>query len=401
MVSVKLILRKDKSNSVGEHPLYIRITKNRKPKYLSLGFYLKLEWWDAEGARVRKPHPNSQRLNNYLSVKVAEAQAVALEMETKDKTIQPHKIKEQIMGKAPSSLIRFAKSYLLDLEGKMKIGTYRKTKSVLFKIVKYNKGRDLLFEDVTVKWLKDYEQYLKRVRGNSVNTINANFRTLRGIFNLAINEELLPYDKNPFRRFKLSTEKVKKNYLSEDELKLIELAPIELNSKKDVHRDMYVFSAYTGGLRISDMLLLRWRNFDGERVIMQTKKTASTISIKIPTTAMQIIHKYSLKNQQPDDFIFPIFKNDVDYSDPEYLFNSISSATAYTNGDLKDIAKLVGLKKHISFHTARHTFATRALMKGVRIEYVSKLLGHSSIATTQIYAKIVNEELDKAMAVFD
>jgi site-specific recombinase XerD len=68
---------------------------------------------------------------------------------------------------------------------------------------------------------------------------------------------------------------------------------------------------------------------------------------------------------------------------------------------LKIIAAKAGIEKHISFHSSRHTFATRALKKGMRIEYVSKLMGHTNLKTTQIYAKIVNEELDKAMDVFN
>ncbi len=73
----------------------------------------------------------------------------------------------------------------------------------------------------------------------------------------------------------------------------------------------------------------------------------------------------------------------------------------YANKDLKFIAEKVGIEKNISFHTSRHTWATRALRKGMRIEYVSRLMGHSSIKTTQVYAKIVNEDLDRAMDVFD
>ena len=83
------------------------------------------------------------------------------------------------------------------------------------------------------------------------------------------------------------------------------------------------------------------------------------------------------------------------------LLKSISSNTAYANKNLKVIAEKAGIEKHISFHTSRHTFATRALLKGMRIEYVSKLLGHTAIKTTQVYAKIVNSELDKAMDVFN
>ena len=101
-----------------------------------------------------------------------------------------------------------------------------------------------------------------------------------------------------------------------------------------------------------------------------------------------------------DDFIFPFLKNYIDYSDKKVLHRAISSHTAYTNKDLKVIAKLAKFDKHIHFHTSRHTFATRALRKGMRIEYVSRLPGHTNIKTTQVYAKIVNQDLDDAMDNF-
>ena len=82
-----------------------------------------------------------------------------------------------------------------------------------------------------------------------------------------------------------------------------------------------------------------------------------------------------------------------------YILSQEEQKPLYSN--LKRIAKKAGIKKNLSFHTSRHTFATWALRKGIRIEYVSKLLGHASIKETQIYAKIVNEELDKAMEVFN
>ena len=401
MATVKIILRTSKLNSTGEAPLCLRIIKNRRAKFVFLNYRISPEFWDDENKRVKKSHPNHQRLNSYIASKIADAQGVAVEMETAEKNILPEQIKDQIMGKAPVSFFKYADKYLAQLQLSQKIGTERKVKSILFKMKEYMSGKDLLFEHITVTWLKTYEQYLRSKKGNKTNTVSSNFRTLRVIINLAINEELITPDKNPFKRFKLSTEKVKKDYLTDDELMMIELAPLQRNSMKDHHRNMYVFSAYAGGLRISDMLLLKWKNFDGERIVVQTRKTSSTVSIKLPGRALDILKTYQRNDAQPEDFIFPILKNGVDYSDARFLFNEISSATAYTNDDLKEIAAIVKLEKRVSFHSARHTFATRALMKGVRIEYVSKLLGHANIATTQIYAKIVNEELDKAMEVFN
>ena len=97
----------------------------------------------------------------------------------------------------------------------------------------------------------------------------------------------------------------------------------------------------------------------------------------------------------------PLVNNDVDYSDPKFLHRTLSSSATYTNKDLKKIAEAAKVNKRLHFHTSRHTVATSALRKEMRLEYASKLMGHSDLRTTQIYAKIVNEELDKAMEVFD
>ena len=83
------------------------------------------------------------------------------------------------------------------------------------------------------------------------------------------------------------------------------------------------------------------------------------------------------------------------------IYNAISSANAYINKDLRKLAKLAGIDKKISFHSARHSWAVRALQRGMRIEYVSKIMGHASVKQTEVYAQIVNEELDKAMDVLN
>ncbi len=401
MVTVKVIYRTDKTNKKNEHPFYLRIIKNRKPKYISLGVYLHPEYWDAENEKIKSKAPNAQYIINYIAKKVSEAQAVALQMETTSKYNLPEKVKEEIMGKAPESFFKYAGRYLKELDCNKQIGTYRKAKAIIGKVREYTNNTDLLFDHITVTWLKGYEQYLRTDKKNRINTINSNFRVIRRIINAAINEDLITDDKNAFKKFKLSTEKGKMEYLTEDELQLIEQAPLEPGSNKDHHRNMYIFSAYAGGLRISDILMLRWKHYVADKIVIETKKTGSVVSIKLPSKALEILEKYKTENIKPEDFIFPFFKSNNDYADKTFLFNAISSGTSYTNDDLKDIAKALGIKKKVSFHTARHTFATRILRKGVRIEYVSKLLGHASITTTQIYAKVVNEELDKAMEVLN
>ena len=106
-------------------------------------------------------------------------------------------------------------------------------------------------------------------------------------------------------------------------------------------------------------------------------------------------------DSKPTDFIFPIFKNHINYDDPVTLHNSISASNAFANKKLRLLIMMAGIDKKISFHCSRHSFAVRALRKGMRIEYVSKLMGHSDIKTTQIYAKIVNSELETAMDIMN
>src|SRR5204862_7327718 len=137
---------------------------------------------------------------------------------------------------------------LNELESNGQMGSHDKAKSVLGKLKKYMKGRDLSFDEVTVFWLKNYEIYLRAELSNKINTIHSNLKIFRKLINAAISEEIFPYDKNPFLRFKLKWENVSKEYLTEDELNSLEMLKLEPGSRKDHHRNMYIFAAYTAGL---------------------------------------------------------------------------------------------------------------------------------------------------------
>jgi integrase/recombinase XerD len=164
---------------------------------------------------------------------------------------------------------------------------------------------------------------------------------------------------------------------------------------------MFIFAAYTGGLRISDVLKLKWQNFDGTHLHIAIHKTKSQLSIKLPNKAIAIISEFQTNKTKPTDFIFPMLPNGTDLNNPQISYTQISSATAYINKNLKLLATKADIQKHLSFHISRHTWATRALKKGISIDKVSKLMGHAQLRETQIYAKIVNSELDKAMDVFN
>ena len=119
---------------------------------------------------------------------------------------------------------------------------------------------------------------------------------------------------------------------------------------------------------------------------------------KIGQLALDLINKYKKKDAEQDDFIFPVITNKELYlKNDEYRYTFIESANKAANFQLRRIAKKLEIPVKVTFHISRHTFATNALNNGMRIEHVSKLMDHRDISTTQVYAKIISEELDKAV----
>jgi integrase/recombinase XerD len=401
MATVKIIRKIEKQRKDGRAPLYIRIIKDRTPKYVSLGILVTEKEWKPDTNQVISKYPNSARVNKVIAAKLLEAHKLSVDLEDGKKITTNKKIKEDIMGKGPKSFFDYADAYVDSLENTGRVGVHRKDKAIIKKLKDYRKSGPLMFHEITYTFLKEYEEHMRVHCENGTNTIHGNFKVIRKIMNDACNDDTIDRNSNPFYKFKLTTEPSNREFLSEEELLAVENCKLPEGSKLNDHRNAYIFAAYAGGLRISDILQLKWNNFDGDHINLVMHKTGRQLIIKLPKKAIEIINRYKHEGSQSDDFVFPFLRNDKDYSEPKVLHYSIASATTLANKSLDSIRKKLKWDKHISFHTSRHTFATRALRKGMRIEYVSKILGHSNIKETQVYAKIVNEELDKAMEIFD
>ena len=397
MSSIKILQKIDKLDSNGEAPLYLRIIKDRKAKFISLKIKLKPSEWNDSQCKVKKSNANSQRINNYLAQKVAEAQGVALEMESNSKYVNPKTIKQTIMGYSSHSFIKYFEQRIEKFKTSGKVNIAYKQKYVLSKLRKYLDNKDIDFNEINLTFLNDYENYLIYKLGNSQSTATADLKAFKTVFSNAVKEKIVPIEKNPFNKFKLKYVQVTKEFLTENEIQIIENLNLKENTYISKTRDIYIFATYAGGLRFSDVVNLKWPDYNGVNISLSTQKTKSIVSIKLPSKAIELIEKYKTETSEPHHFIFPFFNNQKDYSDNTKKYYAVTSLNSRVNRELKQIAKLAGIEKHIHFHTSRHTFATRALKRGMRIEYVSKLLGHSNIQTTQIYAKIVNKDLDDAM----
>src|SRR5690606_14253268 len=145
--------------------------------------------------------------------------------------------------------------------------------ATLSKLKIYLNNKDLSFDDFDLAFLKKYERYLRDELSNAPNTIHSNLKIFRKVFNDAVREELIELNQNPFTKFKLKWEKTSKEYLTEEELMAIEHVTLKENTLIADHRNMYVLAAYAGGVRISDLLQLRWQNYDGSHIRVFTQKT--------------------------------------------------------------------------------------------------------------------------------
>lgn len=197
----------------------------------------------------------------------------------------------------------------------------------------------MCFDEINVELIRDFQEFLLVECKNHVNTVNANLKVIRKLLNDAVAEELMPIDKHPFNKIKLRGLPSKRDFLLDEELEKIEKLKIPKYSQMNHHRNMYVFSAYACGIRISDLLMMRWQNLNGDHLYFQIRKNMQPLGIKLPPKAKEILHLYRQLAEMkagdgkinPASFIFPLLKIDCHDLDKRRIHNAISSATGYTN----------------------------------------------------------------------
>jgi len=405
MATVKVILRKDKINEkTNLAPLFIRIIKDRKSKFISLGVKVDPKFWNEEKMCIKKGFNNYIELNNFILHKRSEAEKISLELEANTSKVTTSTITKQLKGKKPKNFFQYADDKMLELKNKHSYGTILAYQVYLNKLEAYCGNRNLEFNDIDLDFIKAYEKYLYEKLGNNSGTVLVAFKIIKIMFNFAINEDLISLNQYPFRKYSFKKPITNKNYLNEDQFKEVLNYDVSKLKQNEIHYDMFIFACYAGGLRFSDVVELKWIDFlpKEQYIVKVIQKTKRKHQFKLPQKAISIIEKYRRNEYKSTDFIFPLLKDDFDYSKTqEYLFKDTAKYNTLTNQTLNKIGKELKLPFPLTFHTSRHTFATRALNKGMRIEHVSKILDHTNISITQIYAKIINKELDKAMDIMD
>ena len=369
--------RKKKLLSNGTALVQVEVYIKGQKKYFTTNIYLTPNQWDSKHRKVRN-HPNAIRLNKQITDFIATLENIELERRNSGKTFALNNLSDYLNGKKSDSFMDF-----MECEIKESLLTHstKTTMNTTLNTLKEYK-QNILFSELNYEFLSEYEKFLY-AKKLSINTINKHFTHIRKFVNLAINKELFELNKYPFRKFKPKTEMVKREFLTPEELEAIEV--IQLSKEKEYLQkslDMFLFCCYTG-LRFSDVTALNNDNITIEDakywIVIKMQKTSE--EVRIPLSALfnkkgvTILKRYTLEDSKKP------------------FFGDLSNAQI--NEHLKEVVKLAGINKKITFHAARHTQATYLLYKGVSITTVQKLLGHKKIQTTQIYTKIMDMTIVK------
>lgn len=395
--NAKIVIRK-KSNKAGLYPLAIRITKNRRSNYHYIGHYIELKYWDEKSIRVRKSHPNAASLNNLLAKKLSEATKMLIDLQTEKKDLSSNHIKKRLYT-APKSTNFFevAQDFLHELETDKKIARFSADKVRVNHVLNFNKSKQLTFQEIDEQFLRNFKSYLKIKLGLSERSIVNNLVVIRTIYNRAIKLEVVDRRLYPFGsdKIQLKFPETQKSGLNKEEI--IALENVSDLTIREIHaRNIWLISFYFAGIRVADVLKIRWSDIYDNRLHYRMNKNSKLLSLRIPNKAFPIIHHYSNCKQHDNDFVFPEMKL-ANFKDPKDVFNKTNTATKKLNKYLGRVAGKAGINKKVTMHIARHSFGTISEDK-IPIKMLQKLYRHSSITTTINYqSNFMHKDADDAL----
>lgn len=396
-VTSKIVLYTSKTLKNGEHPIMIRITQDRKPKYLSTGFSCLPTLWDKKKEQPLKKHPNYKELLLLIESKKVVLLKTIMEMDTEKLDYSSEEVKDKMRAsKDKKQVMAFLTEIINNLEKTNKVGNASAYKDLKRTLLRFKGAKDFSFSEVTHSFLLQLEQYL-RERNLAETSISVYFRTLRSVFNKAIHEKHVKKDSYPFDEFKISkfnTDTQKRAISKEDLNKILALDLIEGSIEYDA-RNILIFSYYTMGTNFIDIANLKWENVTNDRLQYARAKTGDFFNFKLLAPALAIIEYY--RPTRSNNYIFPIFDKEK-HTQPLKMRTRLQTANKIYNRKLKAMGILVGITIPLTTYVARHSAATHMKKSGVAVSVISQAMGHESEKVTQIYLdSIENDAVDNAL----
>lgn len=404
MANIKILLRVqtkqgERPDPDKEYPIVLRFIQRRKVKFTYLGHTSSITNWDEKLQQVKKTHPLYKSLKVLIANKKAEAENALIDLEVRQPVFSLEQLTKKVSrAKATRSFFDFAQEYVEEIYQRKKINVAKSEESRLTGLRKFFQGQDIEFYDIDVAALSRLKTYLT-AEGKSDKTINNYLIMIRTIFNKAIREGVVEREYYPFGgRDKIQLKHIQGKKIGLEEFELDKIRSLKLEEKSAVWhaRNVFLLSYNFAGVRIGDLLRLRWDEIQNNRLVYEMGKTKAQVSIPVSGEAQEILSFYKKDKRSFDDVILPYLK-EVDWKSAVDIQTKQNSAISNINKRLKRLAKLARINKTMSNHIARHTFGNISGDK-IPIPILQKLYRHQSLNTTAVYqGNFLHKETDDAL----
>ena len=381
-------LRSNYVNKDGKTPVMLRIYLNNERLSLgSTGIAVVKTQWDCVNEKIKGRTTEALSINLELDNIRNGLQNIYRKLEDSD-DLCLERIKTEFLGKKVDidTIMQLFDKHNADIAQQVGLSIapatlqkYNVCKRRFAEFLQQNyKRSDLKLSELTFTVIREFNIYLRTIVGQNPNTATKTMKTFKTIVILGGKMGVIHHD--PFLNHRFHLEPVNRGFLTDEEI--LKIANKQLGLQRlELVRDIFIFSCFTG-LAYIDVANLTPDHIvtigDKQWIMTQRQKTSVSTNVLLLDIPKSIIAKYGDQTYR-EGKLFPMLSNQK------------------TNAYLKEIADICGIKKNLTFHLARHTFATMSLSKGVPIESVSKMLGHTNIKTTQIYARITNKKIEHDM----
>ena len=397
--TISVVCYKSKTLSNGEYPLMLRICKDGKKKYQSLGISVLPRYWDFTRNKPKPNCPNKEYIQKIILDKQTELQQRMLEFNSEQKEYTTTTLlNDENKRFELKTVCQFYQELIEQCKSNDKCGNRLIYKGSYNSLKVFTKNQlDIPFSAIDVSWLNKYEKWL-RSKGNKETTMSLMFRTLRSAYNKAIKAKCARKSDYPFDEYKINkfdTKTQKRAIAKTEVLKFTkEVDNIGKRQYVQLSKDIFIFSYLCGGINFTDIANLTKANITNGRIHYIRQKTGKLIKLGISEEAIQIIKKYESESK---GYLFPILNANI-HKTPLQKQNRIHKMLGKINKNLKLIAAQLNVDANMTTYVARHSFASVLKKSGVSIALISEALGHSDLSTTQVYLdSFDNEQIDAAM----
>lgn len=389
---ISFLVKTTKERENGTCPLYCRITVGTETREIFLKSHLHKDDWDKAKQRVKTKNPEATLINAIIDKTSYDCHEIMANLKLAGQRVTASFIKDKLSGSCNSTtLLELFNKHNLDI--KSRIGndyspaTLAKYELTLKKVSEFLQLKlqrtDIQLQELKYAFIDDFHNFLKAQQKLGHNSAMKHIKNVKKVVGLAIRRDLLK--KNPFDGFKCTVKTVNRNCLTKDELSMLKCKN-SFNSRLEVIKDIFIFCVYTG-LSYADVAKLNKTHLQNgaKSILIERTKTGVPCNIPLLEPAFQILKRYQTHaDRDKKGRLLPVSSNQK------------------MNEYLKEIATLCGISKTLTFHLARHTFATTVTLEnGVSLEVVQSVLGHKNIRTTQIYARMTDKRRNEEMRLLN